>query len=292
MNDFLQSTGFYYLAKWGALLLLGLAVLFAVYGEITDETSLPNKLWARYVGWIDARLRNLFVFFPAKTIVLGQVAACALVLLGEVLFGIPLWGAGILLILAAPAIWIESERRKRIALIEDQLDGFILALANALKSTPSIGAALASLKDIVQAPLSFELDLALKEMRVGSTVDQALLAMAVRIGSRSVESSLSAVLIGRQVGGNLPRVLEGTAASVREMKRLDGVVRTKTAEGKAQLWVIGALPFGLVIILNRMNNQYFDPMLANFYGYGLVGAAVICWLTAIVLARKVLAVDL
>ena len=45
---------------------------------------------------------------------------------------------------------------------------------------------------------------------------------------------------GRQVGGNLPKVLETTAHTLREMKRLEGVIRTKTADGRMQLWVIGA----------------------------------------------------
>jgi hypothetical protein len=78
-----------------------------------------------------------------------------------------------------------------------------------------------------------EVDLALKEMKVGSTLDQALLHMAARVGSRQLDSALSSILIGRQVGGNLPRVLETTAGTLREMRRLEGVVRTKTAGARA-----------------------------------------------------------
>ena len=43
-----------------------------------------------------------------------------------------------------------------------------------------------------------------KEMRVGNTLEQSLVNMSARIGSRTIDSALSAVLIGLQVGGNLP----------------------------------------------------------------------------------------
>jgi tight adherence protein B len=292
MKELLQSNGFYYLAKFGSIVVLGLAILLAVYSEASDAESLPNRLWAKYLAWLDGQMRALFLFRPAVRIAQAQAAGFFLVLVGATLFGLPLWGGCLALVAVAPAIWLHSEKGKRVLQIEDQIDGFILALANSLKSTPNIGAALQTLIGIVPPPLSQELELALKEMRVGSTLEDALKSMAKRIGSRSVESSLSAVLIGKQVGGNLPKVLEGTAASVREMKRLDGVVRTKTAEGKAQLWVIAAMPFGLLLVLNWINPQYFDPLLGSPIGYLLTIVAVAAWISAIFLARKVLAVDL
>ena len=103
-------------------------------------------------------------------------------------------------------------------------------------------------------------------LRVGATLDQALLNIAARVGSKQLDNALSAVLIGRQVGGNLPKVLETTAAAIREMARLEGVVRTKTAEGKAQLWVLGALPMVLMLALNTMQPGYFDREFRTFKG--------------------------
>ena len=164
--------------------------------------------------------------------------------------------------------------------------------ANALKAIPSISAAFQSVVNILQPPIQQEVELAMKEMKVGSTLDQALLHMASRVGSRQFDSALSAVLIGRQVGGNLPKVLESTAASLREMARLEGVVRTKTAEGKAQLWVIGGLPVALILVLNGFQPGYFDVLKQSVTGYMIAGAAGGMWMAALFLARKILAVDL
>ena len=48
-------------------------------------------------------------------------------------------------------------------------------------------------------------------MRFGATLEQALLLMAAAIGSARLRLGVSSLLIGRQVGGNLPKILETTA---------------------------------------------------------------------------------
>jgi tight adherence protein B len=94
------------------------------------------------------------------------------------------------------------------------------------------------------------------------------------------------------VGGNLPKILETTANSLREMARLEGVVRTKTAEGKMQMWVLAVFPLLLILAVNSINPGYFEPMTSSLAGYLLVGFAVVFWLGALVSARKILAVDI
>ena len=143
----------------------------------------------------------------------------------------------------------------------------------------------------LQPPLSQEVELAVKEMRVGTTLDQALLRMAGRIGSRQLDSALSAIIIGRQIGGNLPKILATTAETLREMARLEGVIRSKTAEGKAQMWVLAIFPFLLLLALNAMKEGYFDPLTQSVAGYVVAILAAGFWIASIVVARKVLAVD-
>ncbi len=177
-------------------------------------------------------------------------------------------------------------------MIEDQLDGFLMALANALKATPSISNAFISVQQLLPSPLKEEVGLATKEMRVGSTLDQALLNMAGRVGSRQLDSALSAVLIGRQIGGDLPRILETTSSTLREMARLEGVVSSKTAEGKAQAWVLAIFPFALVFGINALSPGYFDPLTNSVIGWGISLLAGTFWGASLLVARKVLAVDL
>jgi tight adherence protein B len=192
----------------------------------------------------------------------------------------------------APGLYLERIRRRRVSDIERQLDAFMLALANALKSIPGVTPAFQSVAETSPLPIRQELELCNREMRVGSTLDEALTHMAVRVGSSRLDSAIIAIVLGRQIGGNLPRVLETTAGSVREMSRLEGVLRTKTSEGKMQLYVIGSAPLFLIAAMAFLSPGYFNPLSESSLGY-LVGiGAGGSWLFALYLARKVLSVSL
>jgi tight adherence protein B len=278
--------------RWSSTFLITTAIFVGTWQIVADETGLPYRYWARYIAALERRLRSLFLFFPGRLIAIGQLVVIFLLFAGGVLFDLPFWWALIAVTTVAPIVYLELERRKRVEMIEDQIDNFVLALANALKSTPSLAAAFGTVVSVIENPIRQEVELANKEMKVGSTLEQAVLAMAARVGSRQLDSALSAVLIGRQVGGNVPHVLETTANTLREMKRLEGMIRTKTADGRMQMWVIGAMPPLILLGLNVLQPGYFHPLTQSVMGYAVIAIVSACWVVGLLLARKVLQVDI
>ncbi len=277
---------------WGSLLFIAMGLFGVAWAGTATEASVVWRSWSRYTVSLERKLRPMFIWTPGRVIGLGQFAALFLLFVVHAIVDFPFWWLIIVPIILGPSLQIEMMRKKRVEDLERQLDGFLLSLANALKSTPSIGAAFNSVAPVLQDPIRQEVELAIKEMKVGSTLDQALLHMAARVGSRQLDSALSSILIGRQVGGNLPKVLESTSSSLREMGRLDGVIRTKTAEGKMQLYVIGGLPIILALGLNSAFPNYLDLMTTTIPGYGISLAVGLCWVGALILARKVLSIDI
>lgn len=81
------------------------------------------------------------------------------------------------------------------------------------------------------------------------------------------------------------------AAAFREMHRLDGVMRSQTAQGRMQLWALGLGPPGLAWILMNSQPDYFDAALEDMTGIVVFGVAVALWLAALFLAKKILTVD-
>lgn len=281
-----------HMLKWigTVLVVVGLFVLTIVV--VGSPQGLPRRYWARYVVYLESKLRRMYNWTSGTKIAIGQVAGVIGCFALYVIADLPAWYLFAAGVVVGPAWYIERMRQQRVVAIEGQIDGFLIALANALKATPSLGDAFKSVGALVRDPLREEVVTAVKEMRFGATLDQALMLMASRVGSRQLDSALSAVLIGRQVGGNLPKILESTANSLREMARLEGVVRTKTAEGKMQMWVLAVFPLLLILAINSINPGYFDPLTQTFAGYALVVLAVLFWGGALVLARKILAVDI
>lgn len=277
---------------WMSVFLLAAGVASVIYITMTDPESLLAKLYNDYTKLLDGELRGLFIQdTTGKTIANWQIAISVVLVTIHVVTLEPVSFLA-LGVAVGPQLWLIDAKNKRQDKIEQQLDTFLTALANALKASPSLGDALGNTATLLRAPLKEELELTMKETQLGMPLDQAILNMGGRVGSRAFAGALTTVLIGRQTGGDLPRILETSASTLREMARLEGVVRTKTAEGKAQAWVLGVMPPILIGILNWIDPEWLTPLYVNFVGNILLLVAVIFWIASVVLARKILAVDI
>ena len=187
--------------------------------------------------------------------------------------------------LALTQLWGEGH-------LDRQADGFALALSNSLKSTASLGAAVETAAHLMDGPTAEEIQLAVKETRVGRSLAEALEAVGARAGSRKLAIVLAAVLIAREIGGNLPKVLDTTASTLREMERLEGVVRQKTAEGRMQMWGLSLAPVVLCYCLYKVEPTYFEPLMTTTIGHLIAFAALLLYVAGLLVARKMLVVDI
>ena len=172
------------------------------------------------------------------------------------------------------------------------LSGWLVMLGNAIHATPSLGEGIASSAELVGGPLGEELDIVVKETRLGTSLDEALLAFARRLDSHLVSGAVAALVIARQTGGELGPVLAETASSLRELQRLEGVLRAKTAEARAQAYVMLAIPFVVVGAIYAVDPGWLEPLGSTTLGYAVVAGATALWVGAVLFARAVLAVDL
>jgi tight adherence protein B len=277
--------------KVAALVLVLVGVCLFVRDAASGDTFLA-RYYRRYVAYLDRSLRLLFLSGSGRRVVLGQLAALVAAGAAGAALGVEYFACLLPLVLLAPRLYLARKRAQHLKKLESQLDSLILSLANALKTVPSPAAALTQIVPVLPSPVSLELDRALKEVRVGSTLEQAILNMSARLRSNELDTALSALLIGLQVGGNLPRVLENTALTVREMGRLEGVVRTKTSEARAQLWVLALFPFAICIAFSALDPTYFDPLRQSSTGTAVTAVALCFWSASIFLARRIVRVDL
>jgi tight adherence protein B len=269
----------------------GLGAAGFTHWLVRKPTSLLSRALSAYAHYLDRRFRSLFLQANVKAVILTQAISFYAIVAAGIAFHEVQIAPFALLVAALPVLLLELKHRKRILAIETQTDGFILALSNALKATPSVGDAFISLIPIVSEPLRSEVDLATKQMRLGQTLEDALLMMATRIGSRVFDTALASVLIGQRVGGNLPKILETSASALRELFRLEGMMRSRTAAGRIQLWVIAFAPVLFVFYFDQTQPGYFDPLTTSTTGMLMLFAAVVLWMLAIVLGRKILRVD-
>src|SRR6187431_2359641 len=245
-------------------LLVVLGLLLTLHAVLCEDTPL-TRYYRKYTAYLERSLHLLFLRGSGARIVLAQAAGALLGVLAGFYID-PLCHGLVLLCAFGPHLHLSRKRAQHVRKLEAQMDALMVAFANALKTVPSPAAALAQVVLVLPDPIRLEIDRLLREMRVGGTLEQGLLNMSARLKSPDLDSALSAVLIGIQVGGNLASVLESTGATLREMSRLEGVVRSKTSEGRAQLWVLGIFPFAICLALQLVDPGYFSPLQSTTLG--------------------------
>jgi tight adherence protein B len=271
------------------LLSCGAASLFTML--VVLPSSPFRQTGQRYIDNLDEQLRFLRSPMTGKQILLWQLGSGIFIAVAAFLT-IPVLNMLELAVIVGPFAQIRRLREQRVIRLEQQLDTWLLMLANALKAVPSIGDAMSSSQALMHAPMSQELDIVLKEYKLGTPLDIALFNMGARVKSRVITTALTMLQVARRTGGDLPSTLETSAASLRELARLEGVVRTKTADGKNQALVVGTLPAVIIVLLYFVHPDLLFPLFQTFSGNIILAIAIALWVGAILLSMRILNVDI
>lgn len=285
-----MTSGF---AMWpvaGGLVVGGCAVF--TYLVLSTAGNPVERALRDYATHLDRYSSLLFLPYRGVQIARLQGVVCILLLGPFAATRSPVLALLTLIAALAPPLLLRRRHLARVLQLERQLDTWLLMLANALKATSSVGEAVASTVALVPKPFSEEVDLLVKEIRLGAPLDRAINALARRINSTTISGALATILVARQTGGDLPLTLERTSANLREAARLEGVLRTKTAEGRGQVLVLASVPFLLCVIIAWLDRSWFDPMLNHQIGRAILLSCAVVWSLASLWAHHIAKADL
>jgi tight adherence protein B len=211
---------------------------------------------------------------PAEYLLMriGAVALGALV--GLFRFGISLGPVvlGVVGFLAPPLV-IGFLQRQRQNKFNEQLTGMLQLLSNSLKTGYPIDRALETVAMKSPRPISTEFERVTTEITLGTTVEDALSALLLRINSPDLEFIVTAILLHTRVGGNLAEVLDNISDTLRDRLQTKRDMSVLTAQSRASATIITGLPILLALGLYVFIPGYFAPMTTTFIGYVLLGIA-------------------
>lgn len=189
-------------------------------------------------------------------------------------------------------IWVYIRRKikQRSLLFNNQLCESIGMMANAMKSGFSFLQTLDMIAKEMKPPISQEFARALREMQLGMSMEEALNNLSARVQSEDLELVVTAVLIQRQVGGNMAKVLDNIGRTIIERVKIQGEIRTLTAEGRLSGYVVAAMPFFMAMLFLLMDPKYFDAFLAHPLGLAAVGIGLVMQLIGILVIQKIVTI--
>jgi tight adherence protein B len=248
---------------------------------------------ARFNNQASNQLADLFIFDDANKFFIANVLALVLIpMLAHYLFGIWVltWSlAGILFFL--PGIIWARMRKKRLIKFEEQLPDAFIMMASSLQSGASLNMSIESMVKQTTPPISQEFGLLTKRLRLGVTLEDALIEMEKRVPIQSFIMASSAIRISREVGGNLVETIKGMAKTLRRKKAMEGKIDSLTSQGRMQGLFMAVLPMIMAVILSFREPEAMQKLYSTPEGLVILAIMVVMQICGFVFIRKITSID-
>jgi tight adherence protein B len=159
---------------------------------------------------------------------------------------------------AVPISWVTIKKNKRLALLGTQLSDALTIICNALRVGQSFQSAMKNVADEMEEPISREFMRVYRETQYGMPLETSLSRLVSRTQNPDLDLMSSAVIIQRQIGGNLSVILQNISDTINQRIQLRGEIRTLTSAGRMSGYIIGLLPVFIILILMLINPGYID----------------------------------
>ena len=192
---------------------------------------------------------------------------------------------------AAPTLYLRMALGRRSDKMREQLPEVLTIMASSLRAGHSFLQALDTVAREIPAPANVEFQRLVAEIRLGRPAEDALEALADRVGSPDFRWAVLAVNIQREVGGNLAEILDNVADTLRERATMRRQIKVLTAEGRLSAWVLALMPFALALYMFAVNPDYISLLFTSQIGLIMLGVGGVLLVLGILWMRKIVDID-
>jgi len=273
--------------------------------EAEGQTEIVRRVTFSRIPWLDRFLRGTksalqlhllleqakvpwtagrFFLFSACFVLVG-----ALVGTHFIPYGFVGWIPGLLLGFV-PLTWVLYKRSARFAKFNLLLPEAIDLIARALRAGHSMPSALVSVSEEIAEPLGPEFRHCADELTFGLPFRDALLNLYRRFPLADLQFLISAILLQKETGGNLPELLDKTAALLRARIHLQQKVKVYTAQGRMTGAILLALPFVAFVLLTLIRPEYTSPLYETEIGHKMIYGTLISMALGAIVIRRIIQV--
>lgn len=195
---------------------------------------------------------------------------------------------GAVLLAGVPWGRIAWARNRRLRSFDNALAHAIDMMARALRAGHSTSGAIEIVSTGAPEPAASEFGEVFRQQNFGLPLRDAFIQMLDRVPSQDLRVMVTAILVQRDTGGNLVEILDRTVTVIRERQRIQGEIRTQTAQGRMTGWILTLLPVGMMLLINLVDPGYSRVLLTNPTGHKLIGAGVVLIVLGGFFIRKII----
>ena len=197
-------------------------------------------------------------------------------------------GAGFFL----PYLWLRRKRNKRLDAFGKALPDAVDLMARALRAGHSIQQALELISEQSPAPLCEEFAEVHQHQKFGIPFREALLGMGEKVASKDLSFVITAILVQKETGGDLIQILERTTEVIRDRSRVEGEIKTYTAQGRLTGWILSALPIVILIFISIASPSYPSVLYHDLWGQRLLMLGAVMISMGAFIIRKIVDVEI
>ena len=234
------------------------------------------------------QLQNAGIPLEVEEALLLWVSLCLVcALLGFFLKNLLGLAFGMTLAALLPILYLRIRSGRRRNQMEAQIPDLMDLLASGLRAGFSFFQSLQHASTQMDSPLGPTLEHVIAEMTVGIDVETALRRWVDRTGSLDLELGVSAILIQREVGGNLADVLDNISGIMRDRREAQMEMRSMTAQGRMEGWVISLLPITLGAFFTLAKPEYMSVLFNTPQGVRMLTVSAVAGIIGIFLVNRI-----
>jgi tight adherence protein B len=192
----------------------------------------------------------------------------------------------------SPRMYFNLARDKRKMLFAEQLVDALGMMSNSLRAGLTLPQAFELVVREMKPPIVQEFGRVLQDYRLGKDLDEAMLSMAGRVGSRDLDILVQSIMITRRSGGNVGEIFQNIATTIRERFRVEQKLRAMASTGTAQALLMSAMPFMLMGALFFVEKEYVILLFSTTIGLIGVGVVVFLVVVAFFWIRNIMDLDI
>ena len=201
----------------------------------------------------------------------------------------PLAGMGILLMMI---LWVRIRVDRRRKAFTEQLGDCLTTVANALRAGYSFQQAMDVVAKEMEPPMSSEFERVTTDVAMGVTLEDALEEMNKRVGSPDFDLVVTAVLIQREIGGNLAQILDSISNTINERIRMKREINALTAQGRFSAWVLMGLPFVVAAFCWTFNHEQMLIFVNEDMGRIAAVVVVVMMIIGMLIIRRIVDIEI
>mgnify|MGYP000034633171 CR=1 FL=1 len=262
-----------------------------------EEREVTNRerilVWLRKYPWVLHLNRKLLM--SGRDVKVDEFLVVTIVL--WLLCVLILWASGLSLLTglvlsvvvgSIPYIILNMLIRRRQNALERQLPDVLDFIARSLQAGHSFSSSMQMAASESPEPIAQEFTLASNQINFGESVHNALFGLTQRIECSDMNYFAVAVLINREIGGDLAALLKHVSDMIRTRLQLRMSIQAMTSEARVSAWILGLIPVVLGLTLTILQPKMMSILIVDPTGQKLLGGSLLVMALGVVWMRSMI----